>query len=455
MSPQDVLHALRRRWVTIAVTTALVAAAALLLAWRTAPVYEASTTLFVSSRAGQNTSDVYEGGLFSAQRVQSYAELIKDDTLALRTLGKLGLPMSTADWREQVTAGAKPGTVLIDVRVRDTSPTRARDIANTLSDEFVLMVAELETPRPGDVADARVIVAKRATLPTQPVVRQATRNVAMGLALGVVLGTALALLRERLDNTVTSGDDVEDITGAALFAAIPADRRLARSPCIAFATDHSATAEGFRTLRANLQFLKVDNPPRVLLVTCSQAGEGKSTTALNLALALAQSGRRVVLVDGDLRHPDVHTLLGVDNTAGFTDVLSGRMALADALGGDQHGGDQQGAIRVLTAGSLPPNPGEILGSSAAQALLADLRIRFDYVVVDSAPLLEVADAALLAADCDGVLLVSRVGMTRRDQLARSVRRLAEIGVPVLGSVLITPAQRGRKTAPRTTGKNPR
>ena len=436
MSPHGFLRVLQRRWLTIVLTAALVVLGALLLAWRTAPVYEASTTLFVSSRAGQDTSDVYEGGLFSAQRVQSYAELIKDDTLALRTIGKLGLTMTTGDWKEQVTAGAKPGTILIDVRVRDTSPVRARDIANTLSDEFVVMVSELETPRPGDVPDARVIVAKRASLPAHPVVRQPVRNTALGLALGLVLGTGIAMLRDRSDNTVKTTEDVEEISGTALFATIPFDKRLAQSPCITFADDRSPTAEAFRTLRANLQFLKVDDPPRVLLVTCSQTGDGKSTTAVNLALALAQAGRSVALVDGDLRRPDLHNILGLDNSVGFSNVLSGQESLEDALQPTDFAG-----LWALTSGLLPPNPGEILGSSAAQNLCAQLRTRFDHVIMDSAPLLEFADAAILAADCDGVLLVSRADITRRDRLAQAVRRLEKIGAPVVGAVLIVTPER--------------
>ncbi len=435
MKPHGLLRVLQRRWVTILVTTALVVLGALLLAWRTAPLYEASTTLFVSSRAGQDTSDVYEGGLFSAQRVQSYAELIKDDTLAVRTIGKLGLPMTIGDWKGQVTAGAKPGTVLIDVRVRDTSPVRAQDLANTLSDEFVAMVAELETPRPGDVPDARVIVAKRASLPTQPVIAQPTRNIAMGLALGLVAGTAAAWLRDRLDNTVKTAEDVEAITDAALFAAVPFDKTLSKTPLISFAADRSPTAEAFRTLRANLQFLKVDDPPRVLLVTCAQAGDGKSTTAANLALALANAGKTVVLVDADLRHPDLHLMLGLENPVGFSNVLSGQEPIDGALQRTGWAG-----LWALTSGSLPPNPGDVLGSSAAATLLRDLRHRFDYVVLDSPPLLDVADAAILAADCDGVLLVSRADATRRDRLAQAVRRLDKIGAPVTGTVLIAAAR---------------
>lgn len=432
MKPQDVLRVLQARWVTVAVTTAVVVLAALVLAWRTPPLYQASTTLFVSTRGGTNVSDVYQGGLFSEQRVESYAELIKDDTLALRTIGKLGLAMSTDEWRDKVTAGAKPNTVLIDVKVRDTSPIRARDIANTLSDEFVVLVGELETPQAGDAPVARVIVAKRASLPAQPAVRQPLRNTAFGLALGLMLGTAVALFREHRDNSIKNGDDAEKITGVNLVASIPFDRRLQRQPRISFSADRSPTAEAFRALRTNLQFLHVDDPPRVLLMTCSVAGDGKSTTAVNLALALAQSGKTVALVDGDMRHPDLHNLFRMDNSVGLSDVVSGQEVLEDALQPTEYPG-----LFVVTSGSPPPNPAEILGSSAAVEVLADLRARFDYVIVDSSPLLDSTDAAILAADSDGVLMVCRADGTRRDQLDLAVRRLRNVGATILGVVLTT------------------
>lgn len=432
LSPHTFLRILRERWLTVALTTLVVVAGALLLAWRTPPQYEAATTLFVSTRGSANASDVYEGGLFSEQRVQSYAELIKDDTLALRTIGKLGLTMGLDDWRDQVTAGAKPNTVLIDVKVRDTSPVRARDIANTLSDEFVTFAGELETAGPGDSSTVHVIVAKRASLPTDPIVRQPVRNTAFGLALGLILGTGFAVLRDRVDNTIKGADTVEQITGTDLVGTIPFDKKLAKSPAISFAGDRSATAEAFRTLRSNLGFLDVDDPPRVLVLTCCQAGDGKTTTALNLALALTQSGKTVVLVDGDLRHPDLHGLLGLEDTLGFSDVLSGRAELPDALRGTDVPG-----LSVLTAGSLPLNPGEILGSSSAARLLDTLRTRADYVIVDSPPLLAAADAAILATDADGVLIVCRAGATRRDQLEYAVRRLNGVRARLLGAVLIT------------------
>jgi receptor protein-tyrosine kinase len=282
-----------------------------------------------------------------------------------------------------------------------------------------------------------VIVAKRAATPTNPVIAQPVRNAATGVALGLVLGTVVALIRDRVDNTIQDSEAVEEITGASLVGSIPFDQRLQKSPCIAFDSDQSSIAEAFRALRTNLRFLKVDNPPRVLIVTCCHAEEGKSLTAVNLALTLAQSGKNVVIVDGDLRRPSLHNLLGLDDSVGFSNVLSGQHTLDEALQQTQFAG-----LSALTAGIVPPNPGELLESSADQDLLTELRSRFDYVIVDSSPLLAVTDAAILAASSDGVLMVCRFAVTRRDQLTQAVRRLEKVGARVHGAIFtMVPARR--------------
>ena len=167
--------------------------------------------------------------------------------------------------------------------------------------------SELETPPEGGKPDARVVVEQHASLPTNPVIPKQTRNLAIGLALGVLLGIGLAVLRDRLDNTVKDQEILEEITGVGLVANIPLDKDRQKDPAISFADDRSAIAEAFRKLRTNLQFLEVDNPPRVIVVTSSMPGEGKTTTAINIALALAEADHNVVLVDGDMRRPKLDT----------------------------------------------------------------------------------------------------------------------------------------------------
>lgn len=396
----------------------------------TKPLYEASTRLFVSTTAGVSASELYQGNRLSQDRVVSYTELLKGQTLAQRTISKLDLDMTAEELQSKVKATSKLETVLINVQVLDASPLRARDLANALSDEFVVMVRELETPGPGARPDARVVVEQRASVPEKPVVPKKSRNIAMGLALGLILGVGLALLRDLLDNTVKDKERIEQITGVGLVGSIPLDKERRNQPAISFENDNSAIAEAFRKLRTNLQFLNVDNPPRVIVVSSSAPSEGKSTTAINIALALAEANHNVVLVDGDMRRPSLAKYLDLVGSVGFSSVLSGGASLDEVL---QH--TRYPRLTVLAAGPIPPNPSELLGSQAAKKILRDLRERFDYVIIDTSPLLAVTDGAILATDADGTLLIARFGQTKRDQLAHAVGILKDIGATLLGAVV--------------------
>lgn len=437
MNLQDFIKLLRSRWVTASVTAAVTLLGAVSITLLTTPLYQASTRLFVSTAAGSTLTETYQGNRSSQERVASYIELLKGATLAQRTIDKLGLEMAADVLQASITASAKPDTVLIDVDVLDESPVRARDIANTLSDEFVGIVRELETPEDGSSPDSRVVVEQRASIPDHPVIPKTVRNIAVGLVLGVLMGVGLAMLRELLDNTVKSRPVVEEITESGLVGTIPLDKERRKQPAIAFDKENTAIAEAFRKVRTNLQFLAVDNPPRVIVVTSSMPHEGKSTTAINIALALAEAEHNVVLVDGDMRRPMLAKYLDLVGQVGFSTVLSSRATLDEALQKTRFPG-----LTLLSSGTVPPNPSELLGSQSARKLLSELRVQFDYVIVDSTPLLAVTDAAILAAGADGVLIMARFGQTKREQLAHAVANLESVGAPLLGSVLTMVPTRG-------------
>lgn len=429
MSIQDFLKLLRTRWIIICVTIAVTLLGAVAVTLLTTPMYEASTRLFVSTTSGTSASEIYQGNRFSQERVISYTELIMGETLAQRTIDKLGLDTTAAELQENVDASAKLDTVLIAVKVADESPVRARDIADALSDEFVVMVRELETPEDGTPPDARVIVEQRASIPQDPVSPKPVRNLLTGLGLGLLLGIGLAFLRDLLDNTVKDRQTLEEITGVGIVGSIPLDKERRKAPAITFDNDRSPSAEAFRKLRTNLQFLAVDNPPRVIVVASSMPSEGKSTTTINLALALAEAEHSVVLVDGDLRRPRLGSYLDLVGAVGFSTALTGRATLDEVLQKPRFPG-----VSVLTSGGIPPNPSELLGSLSAKKVIDELRAHFDYVVIDSSPLLAVTDAAVLSAHADGVLIMVRYGETRRDQLAHAVGNLKDVGAPLLGAV---------------------
>jgi receptor protein-tyrosine kinase len=431
---------LRARWPIIVATTIVAVGGAVALTMLTTPLYASSTKLFVSTTTGGSVDALYQGNLFSQQRVVSYTDLLMGETLAKRTIAKLGLDMSPGELEDRVSASAKTDSVLIDVTVVDESPVRARDIADGLSDEFVALVRELETPQDGTVPDARVVVEQRASVPDQPVTPKRIRNIGVGLAGGLLLGFALAFVRDRLDNTVKDRQTLEDVAGVGVVGTVPLDKERRTQPAITFDTENSPIAEAFRKLRTNLQFLAVDNPPRVIVVTSSMPGEGKSVTAINIALALAEGDHSVVLVDGDLRRPRLDKYLELIGSVGFSTVLAGRASLDEVLQKTRFP-----RLHVLASGAVPPNPSELLGSMSAKKILAQLRAQFDYVVVDSSPLLAVTDAAILAADADGVLIITRYGKTTREQLAHSVETLQDVGAPLLGAIF-TMMRTGKKSS---------
>ena len=437
MNLQDFFKLLRSRWLTVVLTTLVAVLSAIAFSLLTTPLYQASTRLFVSINSGSSATDIYQGNRFSQERVVSYVELLMGQTLAQRTIDKLGLDMTSKELQANVLASTKRNTVLIDVDVLDSSPVRARDIANTLSDEFVAMVSNLETPEDGARPDARVVVEQRASLPDSPVVPKTSRNIAIGLGLGLLAGVGLAIIRDLLDNTVKKRETLEELAEAAVVGSIPLDKERRKQAAIAYESDNSVFAESFRKFRTNLQFLSVDHPPRVLVLTSSMPREGKSTTAINIALALAEAEHSVVLVDGDMRRPMLHKYLDLVGSVGFSTVLSGGASLDEALQKTRFPG-----LTVLASGAIPPNPSELLGSQVAKNMLEELRSHFDYVIVDSTPLLAVTDAAILAAAADGVIVIARYGQTKREQLSHSVSNLASVGARLLGAVFTMVPNRG-------------
>jgi receptor protein-tyrosine kinase len=274
-----------------------------------------------------------------------------------------------------------------------------------------------------------VTVTDRPEVPTTPSAPDTVRNVALGLLAGLLLGAALAVIRAYTDRTITDAAEASDVAGAPVIGAILRDEQLNKTHTIE-GTGSARVAEDYRQLRTNLQFLNVDEPPKVIMISSAMPSEGKTTTVVNLGLALADAGRRVTVVEADLRKPKVTKYLGLVGGVGLTNVLSGSADVEDVL--QKHG---TGDLFVIAAGPTPPNPGELLSSSHMFALLDKLRSENDFVLVDAPPLLPVADSTGLAVYMDGVLLSVRYGTTRREQLQQSAEMLQRVGARLLGIIL--------------------
>jgi receptor protein-tyrosine kinase len=274
----------------------------------------------------------------------------------------------------------------------------------------------------------KLTVIRPATVPTSAIKPNVVVNVGLGLVIGLVIGIGLVVLRDVLDNTVKGPQDFEPL-GVPVLGLVPFDKRTTKAP-IAFRGDpHGSRSEAYRQLRTNLQFINVDENPKVIAITSAIPGEGKTTTALNLAAALAEGGYRVCLIEADLRRPNIAGMLGLVPDVGFTTALIGKVSAADAL---QNAGRN---LAVLTSGPVPPNPSELLITSQANAIIRQLAETVDFVIIDTAPLLPVADGAEVAAMADATLVVHHGGKTTRDQAERSIEALAKVGERPVGVIL--------------------
>jgi capsular exopolysaccharide synthesis family protein len=303
---------------------------------------------------------------------------------------------------------------------------------------FTGLVAELERPStPGAVPSVVVRVVEPATVPSAPSSTGLPVTLALGLLVGLAAGVGLALLRNAMDTSIKTPEQLRQATQAPNLGTIAYDGNIPRRPLTVHEDPQSPRSEAFRQLRTNLQFVDVDNPRKVVIVTSSMPGEGKTTSLCNLAIAMAAVDSRVLVVEADLRRPKVADLLGLERSVGLTNVLAGR-ALAEQVIQPWAGGK----FDVLASGPLPPNPSELLASRQMAMLLSDLRDRYDVVLIDTPPLLPVTDAAAVAPATDGAILVCRFTETTQEQVTRAVGALTAVSATLLGTVLTMVPARG-------------
>lgn len=271
-----------------------------------------------------------------------------------------------------------------------------------------------------------------SAVPTDPVSPRPMRNGLIALGIGLLLGLAVAFVRDYFDDTLRTKDDLDLASGGipvlGLIPAVPGWRDRGTPVLESLTHPHSSTSEAYRSMRTALEFAAIEHKVGIIQITSSSSGEGKTTTAANLAVALSNAGKRVILVDCDLRRPRLNEFFGIESDAGFTTVLKGEMDVNDAL---VLVPDVDGLL-VLPSGPTPPNPVELLSSKATQALLEKLAEFADTVVVDSPPLLPVADAAVLAGYADATILVVTARSTTRRALHRSLEMLAQVNAPLEG-----------------------
>ena len=370
--------------------------------------------------------------------MKSYADIVASAAVLEPVRTQLQLPYSLKQLTSKVSASAPLDTVLVNIVVTDSSPERARAVASAVARQFAIYVVQLEAPSGTRQTPVKVSIPRPPQTPTDPISPNKSLDIALGLLVGISLGVLGAVLREVFDNSVRSRDEAVELVGAPVLASLLEDSANKRSQLVVLDQPNGPTAEAFRRLRTNIRFLGIDSGLRSIVVSSAVPEEGKTTVATNLAHVLTQSGEQVILVDADLRRPQVADRLGLNPSIGLTNVLLETTHLDDAL----QSSPRLPGLQVLTSGPIPPNPSELLGSQRMRDVLTALQGRSTIVVFDAPPLLPVTDAAELGAITDGALLVVRPGKTRRASVASSADALRKVSCTVLGVVLNRAAPRG-------------
>lgn len=490
------LRALQRWWWLLVACTFVAGATSYVSTLQMPRIYQATTTIIVGQslqKANPSGQDIY----ISQQLAQTYAQMVKRRPILQGAAQALGLPFAPAP--EDVTARQVAGTQLLEISVRDTEPERARSLADEIARQLILQSpteAPEESQRRAFVAEqledleknieatkqeiaseqqkldaansARAIqqyqanitalqqklasyqstyasllltvqggtnyisIIEPARLPTKPVSPKVFETVLLASALGLAIALLGVLVIEALNDTVQDAQEAAEITGLPLLGAVARmEGEGYTNKLITLLHPRSSISEAFRVLRTNLQFSSVDKPLRTIMVSSPGPSEGKSVTVANLGVVFAEAGVRTIIVDSDLRRPVQHHIFNLANEHGLADLaLDHNASLENYL--------QPTAVEglwLLTAGSLPPNPSEILSSQRFREILDQLKEKADLLILDTPPALVVADASIVASRVDGVLVVADSGQTRRGAAWQTVEELQRSRANLLGLVM--------------------
>ena len=470
------LRAIARRWKLVLACALIVPGVAYAITRTQTEKYSASASLlFRESDLGQTLfgREFFAPTLDAARQGQTNMELVSLPVISGRTAETLNDDLSGRDIEDRIEIDAASDADLVSVRATDEDPDQAALIANTYAQEFIeyrretdqeqvnrarrLVEREIEQLTPEEASGSsglalreragelpvlmalqtgNVEVAQEAVAPEQPSSPRPKRNVALGFVLGFALGAGLAIFLDRVDRRMRSSEDVTDLFGLPLLAAIPRSRSLRRGAGPA-ALEREGVA--FEMLRTNLRYFNIDREIKSVMVTSASAGDGKSTIAWFLALVDAMAGQRVLLIEADLRNPALHDLIGLERTRGLSEVLVEQLELDEVVRSVSVTGATDDpsvpTVDVLLAGWKPPNPAQLIESDRMLSLLRDAEEEYDTVIVDTPPLSVVSDAIPLVKRVSGVVVVVRVVKNTRNALMSLRDQLVNLGAPVLGVVV--------------------
>lgn len=425
MQFSEFLNVLRARWRLIAACVVLAVLAAVAVTFFTTPVYEARARIYLSAE-GRGAGEQSGGGVFvlTSEDLDTYVSILNTPAVLGPLRKELGLePGHPIDVRADVTGS----TSILNVTARSSDPEEAAAVANEVGPQLGAVAGEFSTLLKSSGQKVVSTPIQPASAPSRPVSPDPVRNIGLALLAGLVLGIGLAFIRHALDTRVRGEDDIRAHSDAPMLAGLPLEPSSKKALLSLEDDPHGRHAEAVRRLRTNLMFVDVTTGRHSFVVTSAMPGEGKTTTAVNLALAMADSGRRTLLVDADLRNPSVARTLGMEGSVGLTTVLLGEADPRDVI---QSWGSV--GMDVLPAGQVPPNPSELLGSAPMEALLTQLVREYDFVLVDSPPVVPVIDAVVIERLTGGLLMVVGIDRTKKKDLVTALKQLETVGARVSG-----------------------
>ena len=461
MELRDYARGLRRHWLAILMMVVVGVGVSFLWVQVQTPVFEAGADGIVKSQSSpvNDESIIQIGDPAAMAKVPSFLVMAGWRDVAQYVIDDLGLDTTPEQLITRVDVTNPDGTAILRVVAQGDSATAARELAESWIRGMVATIDTVDGDGSAGSAPVNIVAGDSASLPSEPLYPDLRTSLIVGAVIGLGFGIGFALMRTASDRRVRAADEVEKKTDVAVVGTIPlvkqadVESRLF-NPDAGGSGPGFAVAEAMRTLRTNLQFMDVDDPPRTIVVTSPLPGDGKSTIACNLALTLAAGGSVVTLVDGDLRRSKVAETMGVARGAGLSDVLAGRADVADVL----QRSPQSPNLFILAAGSAPPNPSEVLGSARMRTLLTDLA-QHSIVIIDAPPLIPVTDGAVLTNQADGALLVVSLGKTTYDLVEKALDTLRKARGRALGIVLNKAPLKGLDASPysyeykRQYGKN--
>lgn len=418
----------RKNWWMVLISVLICTGIAAAVTAATVPVYQSTVRFYVFAPTAEGQTALQADEL-ARLRIVGYANLLTSEKIVEQISRASGVEESVEEVTDMISANGDADTLILTANVRSQDQDQATALASSIATNFNRLVNDLEGAGSPEGAETVLNVVAGPTQDDNPVSPRETLNYGLGVLVGLALGVGLIILRSRADNTLRSIDSLEHVSGLKLLATVPADRKLDRgSPGVA--VRNSLQFEALRNLRTNLHFRSDADSLRVIAVTSATVGEGASTVAFDLAAACAEAGYRTLLIETDIRNPQLAPGLGPAHKDGLAEVLQHEREFGSVINSGPY---EQ--LSIMCAGTASGRASELLNAAAVQTVLRKAKEAYDLVVLDTAPLLPFADSRTVAALSDGVIVVARYGYSTPDGVKAGAETLELVGAKVLGIVL--------------------